>query len=146
MPVNVTYDGKVIAEVNPGGDKILECADMKMRSSVLVSVPPLQEKKVTANGLVEPDEGYDGLSKVTVSVPVPSGYVKPSGTLSITENGTHGVKYYASVEVDVEVPVLQEKTATENGEVTPDEGYNGLAKVIVNVAPPAQYWGEHIDL
>ena len=30
-------------------------------------------------------------------------------------------------------PVLQSKTATENGEVIPDAGYNGLRKVIVAV-------------
>lgn len=33
---------------------------------------------------------------------IPSTYVQPSGTLTITENGTHNVKNYASVTVNVE--------------------------------------------
>jgi hypothetical protein len=33
---------------------------------------------------------------------IPSTYVQPSGTLTITENGTHSVKNYASVTVNVE--------------------------------------------
>lgn len=37
---------------------------------------------------------------VTVAA-IPSSYVQPSGTLSVTANGTHDVKNYASVNVDV---------------------------------------------
>ena len=38
---------------------------------------------------------------VNVNVPVPSGYIKPTGSKSITENGTHDVTQYASAVVDV---------------------------------------------
>ena len=49
------------------------------------------------------DEGADGYSKVTVNVPnvIPDGYIVPTGTLEITENGTHDVTEYANVSVNV---------------------------------------------
>lgn len=94
----------------------------------------LQEKTVTPTKLqqvVNADTGYDGLSKVTVE-PIPTEYIKPTGTKNITQNGTFSIKSYAEASVNVQ-PNLQEKTATENGEVTPDTGYDGLSKVVVNV-------------
>lgn len=101
---------------------------------------PMQEKtvEIAENGTVEviPDDGY-ALSKVTanVSVPIPEGYIQPSGELEITENGSYDVAEKASVLVSIpeRVPNLQEKTVTENGEVTPDSGYDGLSKVTVIV-------------
>lgn len=38
---------------------------------------------------------------VNVNVPIPSGYIKPTGSKIITENGTHDVTQYASAVVNV---------------------------------------------
>lgn len=59
--------------------------------------------------------------------------IHPTGTKNITQNGTHDVTQYASADVNVQ-PNLQSKTATQNGTVTPDQGYDGLSSVVVNVS------------
>lgn len=63
---------------------------------------------------------------------IPTGGITPTGTKQITANGTHDVTQYASANVNVQ-PNLQSKTATQNGTVTPDTGYDGLSSVVVNV-------------
>lgn len=50
-----------------------------------------------------------------------------------TANGTYDTTTNNEVVVNV-APNLQSKTATENGTVTPDQGYDGLSSVIVNVS------------
>ncbi len=69
---------------------------------------------------------------------IETGGIVPSGTISITENGTVDVTQYASAEVNVSsAPSLQSKsvTYTANGTatITPDEGYDGLSSVDVTV-------------
>ena len=101
---------------------------------------PTQEKtvEITANGTVSvaPDEGY-ALSKVTanVNVPIPEGYIKPNGTLTIDKNGTYDVTEKASAVVSIPEKeiVLQNKTIEANGTYSADAGYDGLGQVTVNV-------------
>ena len=64
---------------------------------------------------------------------IPTGGITPTGTKQITQNGTHDVTEYASANVNVQ-PNLQSKTATQNGTVTPDQGYDGLSSVVVDVS------------
>jgi len=59
--------------------------------------------------------------------------IHPTGTKQINANGTTDVTQFASANVNVQ-PTLQTKTATQNGTVTPDSGYDGLSQVMVNVS------------
>ena len=67
--------------------------------------PTLQTKTATPTTSaqeIEPDSGYDGLSKVTVAA-IPSQYIVPTGTKAISENGT-GIDVTQYAAVDVAVP------------------------------------------
>jgi hypothetical protein len=65
--------------------------------------PKLQEAEATpteSEQTLTPESGYDGFSKVTIH-PIPDGYIQPSGSVEITENGTIDVTQYASATVNV---------------------------------------------
>ena len=152
--VTVEYKGAVIAAINAGGAKAIRCKDTILQDDIVIDVPEqqggeakLQEKTVTANGEVLPDAEYDGLSKVTVNVPaqIPDGYIKPSGTKAITNNGTHDVSSFASAEVNVPVGVFPAgtKEITANGTHDVTE----FASVEVNVpAPVLTYYDGSVDI
>jgi hypothetical protein len=64
--------------------------------------PIIEPLEVTENGTYTAPIGVDGYSPVAVNIPIPEGYIQPSGTLNVTENGTHNVAEYAEVNVNVE--------------------------------------------
>lgn len=130
--LEVTRNGEYVRE--DGYDKVIvnvpqsePCPDIK-----------LQSKTATENGRVTPDEGFDGLSEVNINVECPTCPEPTLKTLTALENGVYepsDADGYNKVIVNVEhpAPILQTKTVTENGIVVPDEGYEGLDKVIVDV-------------
>lgn len=110
-------------------------------SDNLTVVPVLDEVNATPSESTQtftPGTGFAGFDKVIVA-PIPSEYVKPEGTLDVTENGTQDVTNYKNINVNVE-PKLEEKTVTvtTNGttEVTPTSGKDGISKVTINTNVP----------
>lgn len=109
------------------------------------AAPAIEPLEITENGTYTAPDGVDGYSPVTVNVPIPNGYIKPSGAINITENGTYDVAEKASAVVSIperEI-VLQDKTIEANGTYSADEGYDGLGQVTVNV--PSSGGGEDLN-
>ena len=123
---NNTYDtttvNSVTVYVSGGGTPTLQS-----KTKTYTPTTSTQTETVSA------DTGYDGLSSVGITVdPIPSQYIVPSGTKSITANGT-GIDIAAYASVDVAVPVTGKKYAT--GTYTPDADKNTTANVkITDVA------------
>ena len=66
--------------------------------------PIIEPLHVTENGTYTPPSPVHGFSPVLVDVPIPEGYVKPSGSISITSNGVHNVTNYTVANVNVPIP------------------------------------------
>ena len=139
--LNITHNGTYTAE------------DGHVWNVVTVDVDPLLEivsRSYTENGTytIQPTEGYDGISDVTVVVDVPQD--EPNlETLNefITQNDTYsftpsqGYDGFDEVNVDVDVePTLEHlvETITQNGTYSynPSQGYDGFdfADIVVNVS------------
>ena len=101
----------------------------------------LQAKTATPGAsqqVISPDSGYNGLSAVTVEgVVAPNliaGNIKKDVVVKVgTATDDDSVMTVTGTFEGGGVPTLQAKTATENGVVTPDAGYDGLSQVTVNV-------------
>lgn len=101
--------------------------------SVTIEPTPSSTKTVTPTQSVQniaPEEG-ELLSGVTVNA-IPDEYIIPTGSKTITTNGTVDVSGVASAIVSVPNTV-SEITITANGEYVAKTGEIGYSKIIVNV-------------
>ena len=104
---------------------------------------PDQTKTVTptkSTQTVTPDSGYE-LSSVTVN-PIPSQYIEPTGSLSITQDGTYDVTNYATVDVSVPNPLL----AATDAEMTALTTEANVGKVVKFTGTTGTYQQQRLYL
>lgn len=138
--VTGTYTGVVIDETpdaNGGTITTITTGVNALKTQGKIGITPM-----TTSQTIRPDSGYDALSSVQIDS-IPSQYIVPSGTKTITQNGSNiNVAAYATVNVNVPTDgsggsvTYQDKTnitPTESSQtITPDSGYDALSSVQIN--------------
>lgn len=147
------YDGMRTARINatPYGNTRYNEGKQEIQNGLV-------DKTVTSNGTYRPSVGQYGFKKVIVNVPTEDRYEEGVADgkaaqkalmeeITVTQNGTYAREDgYRSISVNVQSGgnIQAEKgvqTSDALVEITPDSGYDGMAKVIVDASPygVAQY-------
>lgn len=126
-------------------------------NSFTVNVPqPLiqQNKSITLNSndtfTINPDNNYDALGQITITTEVPTtdtviNNQNVNNRNLITRNGFYAPdsQHTGFNAFTVAVPLQKDKNINVNGKIgqtivwTPDAGYEGFEKTVINVIPPA---------
>lgn len=137
----IIEDKTVVEIIENGVHTILPTDGYDATKEVEVNVnvnPPLQEKEVTENGIVEPDSEYYGLGKVTVNVPLEDIHYESIHTSGETViNPTDSAVAMKKVSVNVQATQDKEVNITTNGDTTVVADDTQLLKsVLIHTAVP----------
>ena len=119
--------------VTPTSGKFFSQVTVSVQTGTAINNQNTTVTPNTTTQTISAEEGYTGLGTVTVE-PIPSAYIIPSGTKTITSNGSTDVTTFATVSVNVQ-PNLQGKSInpSETAQtVSADSGYDGLSTVTIN--------------
>ena len=125
---NGTENTYTPAQMAPAIKALVVSGSLKTEDKTVTPTKSIQQVRAAA--------GYDALGTVTVNA-IPSQYIVPDGSLTITENDTYDITDYEEVVVNVATGSTinnQNKTITPTEErqyATPDTGYTGLGQVTV---------------
>lgn len=106
-------------------------ANVLVRESSLQGIADAIRAKNGTQNTYKPDEMADAIEAIS------GGGITPTGTIEITQNGTHNVTNYASANVNVQTgsaPVINPLSITENGTYTAPTGVDGYSPITVNVS------------
>lgn len=97
---------------------MIEIEDFELNTATIVIKPVLEDITITPNKKIQEFThlGFDGYDKVIVE-PIPEEYIKPEGTLEVTENGEYDVTEKEKVNVNVNVSIdeyINTQSATSN--------------------------------
>lgn len=154
--ISKTYIGTGVTRISNNSGITINGATVSVRGAAYYTgnvskTIPLQAKTATpttSSQEITPDSAYSGLSKVTISA-IPSDYIIPSGSQTVTSNDTYDVTSLAELVVNVPTGATinnQDKTVTPSESqqsISADSEYTGLGTVTVN-AISSDYVGSGI--
>lgn len=91
--------------------------NVKFKAKFATTDSVINALEVTENGVWHAPNGVDGFNPVKVNVPIPDGFIKPEGTINITQDGEWDVRNFEKANVNVSVADIAkgliEKNLTE---------------------------------